>query len=359
MKKEQIFNKLVDLGIVHKFADEYYIDHDRIDHVFPTSLSFDDVYIQQQKNICSSRLNTEICSEIIRGVRRPIPLIAANMLTVSNPSFCKKLYDLGALGVLHRADDCANLCTAITELAKTCSYVAASVGIGEDQKQLVDKFVRSGANIIFVDIAHGYSENVIDIGRWIKKNYPQVKVVVGNATNLSFIYECADFADAIKVGLANGLACETALTAGCTEGQFTTVFKFREASRELGVPVISDGGVRKPADFVKAIGAGAASVMAGSIFARCPESAAPFVKDVDGKNKKLYAGMASRYVQDVWRGGLKAGTCPEGRVVMLEVGESAADLLERYSGALRSAITYAGVDNITDFMVKTTFGRHA
>jgi IMP dehydrogenase len=279
------------------------------------------------------------------------------MITVTNAAFCKRLYSLGALGVLHRAEEDDKLCKTVAEVRKDCEWVAASIGVGEDQRDLAKKLISAGANILFVDIAHGYSENVIDIGRWLKKNYPNVKVVVGNATNISFIYECANFADAIKVGLANGLACETALTAGCTEGQFTTVYKFREISKELGIPVISDGGIRKPADFVKALGAGAASVMAGSIFARCPESAAPNIKDASGKDKKLYAGMASRYVQDMWRGGLKSGTCPEGRVVLLDLGEPVDSLLERYSGALRSAITYAGVNNLADFRLKTKFGR--
>jgi hypothetical protein len=84
--------------------------------------------------------------------------------------------------------------------------------------------------------------------------------------------------------------------------------------------------------------------MAGSIFARCPESAAEIV---DGK--KVYAGMASRYVQDQWKGGLKEGTCPEGKIVHLDLGEPLEMFLKRCRGALRSGITYAGATDIESF----------
>jgi hypothetical protein len=94
--------------------------------------------------------------------------------------------------------------------------------------------------------------------------------------------------------------------------------------------------------------------MAGRIFAMCPESAAPIVEE-NGCIKKIYAGMASRFVQEKWRGGLKKGTCPEGRVDHLDLGESAQDLLERYSGALKSGITYSGADNIESFQKNAEF----
>lgn len=166
------------------------------------------------------------------------------------------------------------------------------------------------------------------------------------------LHETCDFVDAIKVGIAQGFACETKNTAGCTEKQFSAVFKFKELSKQYGIPVISDGSLREPADFTKAIAAGANSVMAGKVFAACPESAAEVID-----NKKLYAGMASRYVQNKWRGGLKDGTCPEGGIRYLDIGEPLEQLLERYSGALRSGITYAGGTCIEDFQKEVEFVR--
>lgn len=325
---------------------------------FEISLGFEDIAIKQKKNLCESRLDVDITSEIIKGIKRPIPLIASNMSTVCNAEFCILLYKLGALGVMHRAASDDIILEEIAKIALECDLVAGSIGVGDDQILLAKKMIKFGCNIIFIDIAHGYGNNVIETGKRIKDFNSSVKVVIGNTTNVGLLEESFEFADAIKTGIAQGYACETKNTAGCTEKQFSSVYKFRYLSKELGVPIISDGGVREPADLTKAIGAGANSIMAGKIFAACPESAAE-VLEINGKLQKVYAGMASRYVQNRWKGGLKDGTCPEGGIRYLDVGESAENLLKRYSGALKSGITYAGGKDIKSFQETAEFVRLA
>jgi len=320
------------------------------------SYGFEHVAIKQKKNICKSRLDTNIESEIVRGIKRPIPLIASNMSTVCNSDFCIRLYNLGALGIMHRAASEEHIISEINCIAQYCFIVAASIGIGDGQFDFAKKLVNAGANILVIDIAHGYCDEVIELGRKIKNNIPNVKIILGNTTNVEMLREVSDFCDGLKVGIAQGMACETKNTAGCTEKMFSVISNFYEEAKRLGLPIISDGSIREPADFVKAIGAGACSVMAGSIFARCPESAAEQV-EINGKIKKIYAGMASRYVQEKWRGGLKNGTCPEGKVVHMDIGESVNNLLERYSGALRSGITYAGGKDIKSFQENVEFIR--
>lgn len=315
---------------------------------FEISLGFENVAIKQKKNRCTSRLDVNTESEVIRGVKRGIPLIASNMSTVTNADFCIELYHLGALGVMHRACSDDEACDAAKRISSKCEWTCSSIGIGDSQFELARKLIKSGANVLFIDIAHGYCDSVIDLGRKIKHFSKETKVVVGNTTNPDMLEEVEDFASAVKTGLANGFACQTKDTAGCTAGQFSAVWDFRVAIEKTGIPIISDGGVRLPSDFVKSVGAGASGVMAGKIFASCPESAAELVT-VDGKEKKLYAGMASRYVQNKWKGGVKNGTCTEGTIKYLEVGESAEKLVERYLGALRSGITYAGCTNIEEF----------
>lgn len=314
---------------------------------FPISLGFENVAIVQKKNKCESRLDAVIKSEVIKGIYLNIPLIAANMYTVTNPNFCVTLSKLGAMGVLHRAEKPDVLINNVNSMKKEIDLVAASVGVGDGQLDLAKQLIIAGVSIIFIDIAHGYSDSVINMARGIKNISKEVKVVVGNTTNIGLLEESFDFADAVKVGIAQGFACETKNTAGCTEKQFSSVLKFKHRAKYLGMPIISDGGIREPADFVKAIGAGASSVMAGKIFAECTESAADWV-EIDGRPKRLYAGMASAYTQDRWRG-LKEGTVAEGGVRYLEPGPSVGDLLGTYSGALRSGITYAGGTDISTF----------
>ena len=320
----------------------------------PRSYGFEEIAIKQKKNICNSRLDVDIKSEIIRGVFVNIPLIAANMSTVINSEFYIKLYKLGAFGILHRALSPELILKEISTVAKECEWVAASVGVDNNTLDFVSKMIKSGCNIITIDIAHGYSDKILNLGRSIKKLSDNVKVIIGNTTNTDILEECADFADAVKVGIAQGMACETKNTAGCTEKQFSAVFNFKQLAKKYGMPIISDGGIREPADFTKAMAAGANSVMSGSIFARCPESAAEIVNK-EGQEYKLYAGMASRYVQNKWKGGLKEGTCPEGGIRLLNLGESVSNLLERYSGALKSGITYAGGKDIKTFQEAVEF----
>jgi IMP dehydrogenase/GMP reductase len=324
---------------------------------FPLSLGFEDVGLQQNKNICKSRLDVNIKSEVIRGVELEVPLISANMSTVTNPSFANKINKLGGLGILHRACGFTERINDVVLLSKTSKWVASSVGVGLNEYEAAKELIRGGCNIIVIDIAHGYSDEVFAMCKMIKMFSPSTKVVVGNTTSLDcFRHADRAGADGLKVGIANGAGCSTKDTAGANEKQFSSVYKFRELSQQYGLPIISDGGIRRPADFTLSIAAGANSAMAGSIFARCPESAADTVM-VGDKYKKVYAGMASAHVQEKWKGGLKEGTCAEGKVLYLDIGEPLENLMERYSGALRSGITYAGGNDIKSFQQNARFVR--
>jgi len=320
------------------------------------SYKFSDVAIQQKKCIVNSRSEIDIKSEIIKGVFEN-PLIAANMSTVVNSQFIIKLGKLHCLGIMHRAGEKSEILDEVKKISshKNTGWSAASVGIGDDQFNFADKLIRAGAEIITIDVAHGWCNRVLELNHRIKHFYPQIKTIIGNVVNPDIINEIINtytenyWPDAIKVGIGGGLGCSTATTAGCTMNQWIAVYNFSQRMKNLGVdiPIISDGNIRTPSDFVKAIGAGASGVMAGSIFASCPESAAK-TKRVWFKKKKIYQGMASRPVQEKWRGKVN-NDCPEGKTVLLDLGEPVENLLARYNGALRSGISYAGFNNIQDF----------
>lgn len=321
------------------------------------SLGFDQVAIKQKKSVCLSRYHVITRSEVARGLLLDIPLIPSNMSTVVNVELCIQLEKLGSLGILHRAMSEDDQILSAKRLSKSCNNVAISIGTGRDQVWLAQRLTNAGANILVIDVAHAYCETVIETAAKIKECCPSIILIVGNTVNEQMLYEVNDFADAVKIGCGSGSACETANTAGCTERQFSAVYKMKEISKKLGLPIISDGGIRQPSDFTKAIGAGANSVMAGSIFARCPESAAEEIL-INGVAKKCYAGMASRMVQEKWRGKVH-NDCPEGKTVMLDIGESVDKLLTRYAGALRSGVSYGGGKDIKSFQDAVEFIRLA
>jgi IMP dehydrogenase/GMP reductase len=320
------------------------------------SFGFESIAIKQKKNICKSRLDVNIESEIIRGLKVKVPLIAANMSTVVDYDFLELLMKNGAFGFFHRAKNYIDYLEDVKKFSQDYEYVPVSIGVGNSEYESAQGLIKMGANVVLIDVAHGYADSVIDLGRQLKKEYPHIKVVVGNTTNVNMIEEVNDFADAVKVGIAQGFACETKNTAGCTEKQFSAILKFKERSKYLGLPIIGDGGIREPADVVKSIAAGANSVMAGKIFAECLESAAETVL-IDNKKKKLYAGMASEHVQKSWKGGLKPGTCAEGGIRYLDIKYTLSEMLEMYSGALKSGITYAGGNDIKSFQNSVEFIR--
>ena len=215
---EQVALDLVRRGaIIFDKIDQKYLLHPSVSLSFlDISLGFESVAIKQNKSICKSRLDVEIKSEIIRGVVRPIPLIASNMSTVVNSDFCNSLYKLGALGVMHRAGEDGFLCKEVKKIASECEWVAASIGVGASQYYLATSLIGAGANIIVIDVAHGFSSEVIELAQKLKKQYHHVKIVVGNTTNVKLLEETYEFVDAIKIGIAQGFACETKNTAGCT-----------------------------------------------------------------------------------------------------------------------------------------------
>jgi IMP dehydrogenase/GMP reductase len=286
-------------------------------------------------------------------------MIASNMSAVTNAEFCITLRKLGALGILHRAFPVEqDYLDEVKKIAYKSDIVAASIGVGPGQLELADKLIAAGANVITIDIAHGFSQPLIDLGRAIKKRHPRhIKLIVGNTINTDFMYLVDDFADAVKVAIGTGSACITRYTAGCYQHPFSLLQNFHEVSRKLGLPIIQDGGVSSPAHFTKAIAAGANSCMMGGAFARCPESAADLIEMKDGSFKKLYFGMASLEAQIRWKGGLKPGTCAEGKSLQLDLGEPVAQFIERYSGALRSGITYSGATDVRSFQDKVEFVR--
>lgn len=319
------------------------------------SYSFNQVAICQKENICNSRLDAKIEGEIIRGITRPIPLIASNMSNVVNADFCIKLYRLGSLGFMHRAfQDSNKYLEEVVKISEMCPITVASVGINEKDYFLVEQLIKHGrANVICIDIAHCFSKYTLTMCKHIKEHHPTVKIVVGNTVNPDAIEFFNDYVDAIKIGCASGSCCETKNTSGCYKPQFSAVHDMKEKAQKYGMPLISDGGIREPADFSKSIGAGANAVMAGYIFARCPESSAKTV-DIDGVEKKIMSGMASRAVQIKWKGKI-SNDCPEGKTTFLELGEPVEALLNRYAGALRSAISYSGENNIESFRKTCNF----
>lgn len=234
--------------------------------------------------------------------------------------------------------------------------VAAAVGIGYDTMDRVKALVDSGVDAIVVDTAHGHSQGVIDTAGKIKAKYPDIELVVGNIATKEAAKDLLKAgADGIKVGIGPGSICTTRIIAGVGVPQLTAVYNVACALEGTGVPVIADGGIRYTGDIVKAIAAGAHTIMAGSLFAGVDESPGEAII-YDGRKYKSYRGMGSveamkqgskdRYFQDAEDDIKKL--VPEGIVGRVPYKGSLNEVITQMVGGLRAGMGYTGSHSISD-----------
>jgi len=234
--------------------------------------------------------------------------------------------------------------------------VGAAVGVTADTNERVTALVEAGVDVITLDTAHGHSKGVIDELKKVKKNFPDLEVIVGNvATGEAAKALAKAGADAIKVGVGPGSICTTRIIAGIGVPQLSAIIECAEAVKKTGVSIIADGGIRYSGDVVKAIVAGANCVMAGSMFAGTDESPGE-TSIYNGRKVKSYRGMGSieamkkgskdRYFQDAEEEIAKL--VPEGIVGTVPYKGSMQEIIYQQVGGLRAGMGYCGAKTITD-----------
>lgn len=236
----------------------------------------------------------------------------------------------------------------------------AAVGITTDMMERVDALVKSHVDVITVDTAHGHSRGVMDAVRRIKTEYPELQVIAGNIATAEAAKDLIEAGvDAVKVGIGPGAICTTRVVAGVGVPQLTAVMDCSEVAREYGVPVIADGGIKFSGDIVKALAAGASSVMMGSMLAGCEEAPGESII-FQGRNFKVYRGMGSlgamnagssdRYFQKDAKKFVPEGV--EGRVAYKGY---LADSVFQMTGGIRSGMGYLGAPTIEQLYQTATF----
>ncbi len=243
--------------------------------------------------------------------------------------------------------------------------VAAAVGVTPDILDRVALLVSAHVDAIVIDTAHGHTRGVVDALKKVKSAFPNLDVVVGNiATAEAARYLVEAGADAVKVGIGPGSICTTRVVAGVGVPQLSAVMVVAEAIKGSGVPVIADGGIRYTGDIVKAIAAGADSVMLGSLLAGTNEAPGEAII-LDGRRFKSYRGMGSveameagskdRYFQDVEDDIKKL--VPEGIVGRVPYKGEVKDVMYQFIGGLRAGMGYCGAKDIATLQANGKFVR--
>jgi IMP dehydrogenase len=234
--------------------------------------------------------------------------------------------------------------------------VGAALGITGDMLDRAAALQHVGVDIVTLDSAHGHSKGVIDALKNLKKNFKKLQVIAGNAGTGAGAKALADAgADAVKIGIGPGSICTTRIVAGTGVPQLTAIMEAAHAVKAKGVPVIADGGIRYTGDLVKALAAGASTVMMGSVFAGTEESPGETII-YEGRKFKQYRGMGSigamqqgsgdRYFQDVEDGIKKL--VPEGIEGRVPFKGNVAEIVHQFTGGLRAGMGYCGAQTIKD-----------
>ena len=242
--------------------------------------------------------------------------------------------------------------------------VGAAVGVGPDRDERVHALLQAGADIIAVDTAHGHSRAVLDAVRDLKRNFKGIEIVAGNvATGDAASALCEAGADAVKVGIGPGSICTTRVVAGVGVPQITAIDSCVRAASRHGVPCISDGGIKYSGDIVKALAAGAHTVMIGSLFAGTEEAPGEVIL-FQGRSYKSYRGMGSmgamkkgsrdRYFQDETE---DMKLVPEGIEGRVPYKGPLAMIVFQLVGGLRSGMGYTGCHSIEELRTKAKFVR--
>jgi IMP dehydrogenase len=232
--------------------------------------------------------------------------------------------------------------------------VGAAVGVAAETEERITALVKAGVDLVIIDTAHGHSRGVLNEVKRMKKMFSSLDIVAGNvATGDGAKALAATGVDAVKVGVGPGSICTTRIIAGIGVPQLTAIYEAAKALKGSKIPVIADGGIRYSGDIVKAIAAGASTVMSGGIFAGTEESPGETII-YEGRKFKSYRGMGSieamkegskdRYFQDAEEEIAKL--VPEGIVGMVAYKGSLKDVIYQFVGGLRAGMGYTGSKDI-------------
>ncbi len=331
-------------------------------------LTFDDVLLVPKRSGIRSRSDVSLATNLTRNITLGAPIIAANMDTVCEDVMAIAMAKIGGIGILHRFLTIKAQAAMVAKVkAAGDLLVGAAIGTDHDAVTRTAALIDAGVDVLVLDIAHGHADHAIQVVQQTKQAFPMVDIIAGNVATRLGAQDLVDAgADAIKVGVGPGGVCTTRLVAGVGVPQLTAVSdcsRLVDAAGQL-VPVIADGGIKTSGDIAKALGAGASSVMIGSLFAGTNESPGEVEQTSRGLVKRV-RGMASFEA-------IEARAIREGEEIDAEYFEqraaegvegvvpyrgSAIKLANQLLAGVRSGMSYSDARTIEEFWDKAEFIR--
>ncbi|AVN61019.1 IMP dehydrogenase [Mesoplasma florum] len=329
------------------------------------AITFDDVLLVPNY---SEVLPHEVClkTKLTKNIELNIPIISAAMDTVTESELAIAIASIGGIGIVHKnltIEQQANEIKIVKSIKPTDEFpnacvdangflrVGGAVGVNDETLTRVEGLISAGIDVLVVDSAHGHSKGIIDVVKAIRVKYPNLDIIAGNICTVEgaeALYKAG--ADCVKVGIGPGSICTTRVVAGVGVPQITAINDVYNWSINKDVTLIADGGIKYSGDVVKALAAGAHSVMLGSMLAGTEEAPGQEVI-INNKRYKTYVGMGSlaamkrgssdRYFQ---KGAKKL--VPEGIEAVVPFKGTLEEVIFQLVGGLRSGMGYTGSNTI-------------
>lgn len=349
--------------------------------IISQALTFDDLLIKPGYS-GFDRDDITFSTYITKNVSLTCPIVSAPMDTVTEAPLAIAIAKLGGLGFIHRNLTIADQAEEVKKVKAAGHKVGAAVGSSTGYEDRVKALVEAGADIILIDSAHGYAKKVIDAVRFVKENF-HVDVVAGSvatAAGATALIEAG--ADGLRVGMGPGAICSTRIISGMGVPQMSALFDTVSVAQQHDVPVIADGGIKYSGDVVKALAAGASTVMFGRLFAATEESPGAvhhftaeqvpsrFQSIIDNETKeymfKEYRGMGSigamergREIssEDEFHGKSFTGDVliAEGVEGLVPCSGTVKQLVDQIMGGVTSGMYYIGATTIPELSEKAEF----
>ncbi|MCL5019017.1 MAG: IMP dehydrogenase [Patescibacteria group bacterium] len=345
-------------------------------------LTFDDVLLLPDFTDFS-RQEINLTTKLTKKITLKIPFVSAPMDTVTENKLAIALASLGGIGIIHRNLSVDDQVNEVVKVKQKKLPVGAAIGANKGFEERVKALIKARVDVIVVDSAHGFSRSVIETTKFIKKNYSQTQVITGNVATYEGAKALVEAgADGLRIGMGPGAICTTRIISGMGVPQINAILDCAKAAKVKGVPIIADGGIKYSGDMVKALAAGASTVMMGGYFASAEESPGKIVvltrKQVPRRFQSIFSHNVETYRFKEYRGmgsvaamekGAKIksedefhGKSYKDRVLVAEGVEglvpikgTVSELVEQALGGIKSGMYYIGAKNISGLQQKARF----
>lgn len=314
------------------------------------AITFDDVLLIPSYNHHESRRVVETTSTDRLGtLTLNLPVISSNMDTITESTMANFMHSKGGMGALHRF---MSIEDNIKEFKKCSGAVFVSIGCTEVELERAEALRDAGADYFCVDVAHAHAKYVGKTLKNLRTLLADRCIMAGNvATYAGADYLASCGADIIKAGIGGGSVCSTRIKTGFGVPMLTCIQDCSRSDRSI----VADGGIKTPGDIVKALAFGADFVMIGGMLAGTTPTPGKIIEKEDGTKVKRYRGMASQEAQEAFLGQMHEWKTAEGVATEVAYKDNTDEIIADIVGGLRSGLTYAGADTISELQRKLNY----